>query len=41
MKTSNLKAAPAGKKVATSFPVIEVSHLSKTYGKRSTAFKAL
>lgn len=41
MKTSNLKATPAGKKVAESFPVIEVSHLSKTYGKKSTAFKAL
>ncbi|MBP5674822.1 ABC transporter ATP-binding protein [Candidatus Saccharibacteria bacterium] len=41
MKTSNLKAAPAGKRKAVSFPVIEVSHLNKTYGKRSTAFKAL
>ncbi len=41
MKTSNLKAAPAGKRTAGSFPVIEVSHLKKTYGKRSTAFKAL
>lgn len=41
MKTSNLKAAPTKKSKAVSFPVVEVSHLNKTYGKRSTAFKAL
>lgn len=41
MKTSNVKASTAGKKDAAVFPVIEVSHLSKTYGKKSTAFKAL
>ncbi len=41
MKTSNMKASPAEKKEAAVFPVVEVSHLSKTYGKRSTAFKAL
>lgn len=39
MKTASTKAAP--KKESASFPVIEVSHLSKTYGKRTTAFKAL
>ena len=41
MKTANLKTASSGKKAAETFPVIEVSHLSKTYGKKSTAFKAL
>jgi len=39
MKAANLTAAPTKK--AGVFPVIEVSHLSKTYGKRATAFKAL
>jgi putative ABC transport system ATP-binding protein len=41
MKTAISRPASAGKKSSEVFPVIEVSHLSKTYGKRATAFKAL
>jgi putative ABC transport system ATP-binding protein len=40
MKTTKTTVASTGKSAAT-FPVIEVSHLSKTYGKKATAFKAL
>lgn len=41
MKTTNTKVSLSEKGKNTLFPVVEVNHLSKVYGKRQTTFKAL